>query len=110
MGKPTVMVRVNGAAICSGVEPMLIPEAGAHVRAVEIRVPATFLERPSVVATPHPRSGPAGAGTVFGVYAIKVNELPGPETQVIIEATNVQKGVAIEGDFDCDYVISGRLA
>jgi hypothetical protein len=111
MGKPAVMLRVNGSAICSGVEPMQIPEGGSHVREALIRVPAKFLGRPAVVATTHPRTGDGIAGTVFGVFVIKVNEVPNTnETLIDIQATNVQKGVAVEGDFDCNYTIIGQLA
>jgi hypothetical protein len=111
MGKPAVMLRVNGSAICSGVEPMQIPAGGPHVREAEIRIPAKFLGRPAVVATTHPRTGPGIAGTVFGVFVIKVNELSGTqETQVVVQSTNVQKGVPVEGDFDCNYVVIGQLA
>ena len=47
---------------------------------------------------------------MFGVFNIKVNRLGDDETQVVIQATNVQAGVPVPGDFDCDYVIIGELA
>lgn len=95
-GSPASILRVEDALICSGIERMLIPQGGAHVRAVEIRIPAKFAGRPAVTATVRPVAGPAGAGTVFGIFSIKVNDL-GAETQVVIQATNVQKGVPVEG-------------
>ncbi|HWM57410.1 MAG TPA: hypothetical protein VNO83_06220 [Pseudonocardia sp.] len=110
MGKPDVLLRLNGSAICAGVERMIVPQGGAHVRAAEIRIPAAFTQRPTVTATCHARSGPGTIGAVFGVFNIKVNRLSDDETQVAIQATNVQSGVPVEGDFDCDYVIIGELA
>jgi hypothetical protein len=109
MGKPTVTVEVEGALICSGSEPMVIPTGGAHVRAAEIRIPARFDPPPAVTATVHPTTGPGTIGAVFGVFSIKINELgtTQPETQVVIQATNVQAGVRVEGDFVCEYVIVG---
>ncbi len=106
MGKPNVIVEVDGALICSGREPMIVPTGGAHVRAAEIRIPAQFESAPAVTATVHPTTGPGTVGTVFGIFSIKINELTN-ETQVVIQATNVQAGVQIEGDFVCEYVIVG---
>jgi hypothetical protein len=113
MGKPNVIVEVDGALICSGREPMIVPTGGAHVRAAEIRIPAQFESPPAVTATVHPTTGPGTVGAVFGVFSIKINRLgtpPQAETQVAIQATNVQAGVPIEGDFVCDYVIVGLPA
>lgn len=108
MGAPSVLLRVEDALICSGIEPMIVPSGGAHVRAAEIRVPAKFAGVPTVTATVRPTSGAPGAGTVFGIFSIKVNEL-GAQTQVVIQATNVQKGVPVEGgNFVCDYLIIGK--
>ena len=106
MGKPNVVVEVDGALICSGSEPMIVPQGGPHVRAAEIRVPARFAAPPAVTATVHPTTGPGTVGAVFGIFSIKINELQG-ETQVVIQATNVQAGVPIEGDFVCEYIIVG---
>jgi len=112
LGSPDSILQVEDALICSGIEPMSIPVGGAHVRAAEIRIPAKFAGRPTVTATVSPRTGPGGVGTVFGIFSIKVNDLgteTQPETQVVIQATNVQKGVPVEGDFACDYVIIGKV-
>jgi uncharacterized protein (DUF2345 family) len=102
------MLRIRDALICSGIKRMLIPQGGAHVRAAEIRIPAHFAGRPTVTATVHAVTGPGGVGTVFGVFSIKVNRL-GEQTQVVIQATNVLKGLAVEGDFACDYVVIGNV-
>ncbi len=109
LGRPTSILPVGDALICSGIQPMIVPQGGAHVRAAEIRIPAKFAGRPAVTATVHPKTGPGVVGTVFGIFNIKVNEL-GAETQFVIQATNVQKGVTVEGDFACDYVIIGKVA
>jgi len=111
MGKPDTLLRVEDVLICSGIEPMAIPQGGAHVRAAEIRIPAKFAGQPTVTATVHPTTGPAGAGTVFGIFSIKVNRLGDQTqvvTQVVIQATNVQKGVPVQGDFVCEYVVIGK--
>jgi hypothetical protein len=109
MGKPDVLLRMNGAAIAAGVERMIVPQGGAHVRVAEIRIPASFRGRPAVIATAHAVSGPGVVGTVFGVFNIKVNDLDG-ETQVVVQATNTQAGVAVDGDFALDYTVIGNLA
>jgi hypothetical protein len=88
---------------------MLIPQGGAHVRAAEIRIPAHFSGQPAVTATVRAITDPAAAGSVFGIFNIKVNRL-GTETQVVIQATNVHSGQAVQGDFVCDYVIIGNAA
>jgi hypothetical protein len=77
------------------------------VRAAEIRIPAKFAGQPTVTATVRATTDPAGAGTVFGIFSIKVNRL-GDQTQVVIQATNVQKAVPVQGDFVCDYVVIGK--
>jgi hypothetical protein len=105
---PSTVLRISDALICSGIARMAIPEGGAHVRAAEIRIPAHFAGRPAVTATVHAVTGPGGVGTVFGVFNIKVNRL-GDQTQVVIQATNVQKGLAVEGEFACDYVVVGNV-
>lgn len=107
MGQPNTLLRIEDALICSGIEPMIVPQGGAHVRAAEIRIPAKIAGQPSVTATVHATTDPAAAGTVFGIFSIKVNRL-GDQTQVVIQATNVQKGVPVEGDFVCDYVVIGK--
>jgi hypothetical protein len=106
MGSPKVVMRLDGTVLCSGSEPMVIPGGAAHVRASEIRIPLQFAAPPTVTATVHPTTVPAVAGTVFGVSKITIEEL-GTETQVVIEATNVQADVPVEGDFVCEYVIIG---
>jgi hypothetical protein len=108
MGTPNTMLRIEGALVCAGVERMLIPQGGAHVRAAEIRIPGHFAGQPAVMATVHAVTGPGVVGTVFGVFSIKVNRL-GEQTQVVIQATNVQKGLAVEGDFACDYLVIGNV-
>jgi hypothetical protein len=109
VGRPSVLLRINGTAIAAGTERMAIPVGGNHVRAVQIRVPVTFIGSPSVTATVHAVSGAAAAGTTFGVFNIKVNDL-GTETQVVIQATNVQAGKGTPDDFDCEYMIIGKHA
>ncbi len=108
MGRPTIVLRVNDTLVCSGVEPMFIPEGGAHVRAAVVRIPASFGDRPAVTATVRATSGSGAVGQVFGIYNIKVDELGPGDTQIAIEAANVSKeGVPIKGDFYCDYVVMG---
>jgi hypothetical protein len=53
-------------------------------------------------------SGPGVVGTVSGVFNMKVLA-DGGDTRVIIQATNVQAGVAVDGDFACDYTVIGNL-
>jgi hypothetical protein len=95
--------------LCAGVERMIIPEGGAHVRAAEIRVPLTFRGRPTVTGTCHARSGPGTTGATFVIFNIKVNAL-GAETQIVIQSTNTKSGQPVQGDFDCDYVVVGQAA
>jgi hypothetical protein len=112
MGAPNVLIKLDGDTVmAAGIERMAIPEGGAHVREAAIQVPLKFAERPTVTATVSPRSGPGIAGTVFGVFVIKVVPINGGlHTQVVVQATNVQKGVPVEGEFGCDYVIVGKVA
>lgn len=110
MGVPSIVVQLENTLICSGIEPLLVPAGGAHVREAEIRVPATFVHRPTVSATVSARSGPGAIGVVFGIYNIQVNELGPGDTQIAIAATNVSKeGAPVKGDFVCDYVIIGLI-
>jgi hypothetical protein len=108
MGQPTTILRVEDTLICAGIEPMIIPTAGAHVRSAEIRIPAKFAGRPTVTGTVHGTKDPE-VFALFGIYSIKVNEI-GSQTQVAIQAGYVQKGVAIEGDFVCHYIVIGKAA
>ncbi len=111
MAVPTVLLRVADTLICSGVEKMYVPEGGAHVRALEIRIPSTFAGQPAVTATVHAVTAPASAGVVFGIYSIKVNELGPADTQVAIEAANVSReGAESDSTFVCDYIIVGKAA
>lgn len=111
MGEPNVLVRLDQSTVlAAGDERMVIPEGGPHVRVAAIRVPVEFESRPTVTATVTARSGPGVVGTIFGIYAIKVNKIGENLTQVVIQATNTNKGQEIEGDFGCDYVIVGKLA
>jgi hypothetical protein len=109
MGQPTTILRVEDTLICAGIEPMIIPTGGAHVRSAEIRIPAKFAGLPTVTGTVHATTGPGVVGTVFGIFSIKVNDL-GTQTQVAIQAANAQGGVAIEGDFVCNYLVIGKAA
>ncbi|GAB3422927.1 hypothetical protein [Flindersiella endophytica] len=112
MGAPNILIKLDGNTImAAGIERMAIPEGGPHVREAAIQVPAKFTERPTVTATVSPRSGPAIAGTVFGVFAIKVVDLgKNGGTQIDIQAANVQTSQPVEGEFGCDYVIVGKVA
>lgn len=74
----------------------------------EVRIPALFDGTPAVVATPHAVSGPGVVAAVFGVFNIKV-VTDGGDTRVIIQATNVQSGVPVDGEFACDYTVIGNL-
>jgi hypothetical protein len=108
MGAPNVVLKLNGSVLAAGVERMTIPSGGAHVRVADVLVPASFSSRPTVTGTVHARSGPGVVGTVFGIFNIKV-ERDDDQTRFVIQATNTQKGQAIEGDFDLDYVIVGNV-
>ncbi len=103
IAKPNV-VRIGDTLICSGVALMGIPSGGKQFRSIEIRIPSKFIGTPTVTATIVPTQGP---GTLFGIYSIKVNPL-GNETQVAIEAKNVENGVGVPFRFVCNYVIVGN--
>ncbi|HEX3462514.1 MAG TPA: hypothetical protein VHS78_00490 [Candidatus Elarobacter sp.] len=81
---------------------MAIPQGGAHVREVEIRVPA-FSGPPAITATVF---SPHSPGPAFAVYNIQAQPLEG-QTQIVIAATNVEKGVPQPYDYYCSYVIIG---
>jgi hypothetical protein len=111
MGAPNVLLKLDGNTIlAAGNERMVIPEGGAHVRVAAVQIPMHFTERPAVTATVTARSGPGVVGTIFGIFNIKVVELNQNATQVVIQATNVNKGQPIEGEFGCDYTIVGDVA
>lgn len=113
MGKPDTIIKIDGSAICSGIERMVAPPEALHIRAAEIRVPLLFKGKPAVISTAHAMTGPGVIGAVYGIFNIKVNQLPAidpQETQVVIQATNVHSGEQLEGDFDLDYVIIGEIA
>ena len=105
-GRPANILRVEDALICSGIEPMIIPQGGAHVRSAEVRIPAKFAGEPTVTATVHQKSGTPGQ--VFGIFGIAVNEL-GNETQVVFNAANVQAGQPVDVRFVCSYVVIGKV-
>lgn len=100
------IVRVGDTLICSGSVPMLIPQGGAHVRAVEIRLPL-FAQRPCVTATLY---SPESVGPAFIIYNIKVNKLSTNQTQIVINATNPQGAVNVPFTYFCDYVVIGKAA
>ena len=109
MAAPTTILQVQDTLICAGIAEMWVPEGGAHVRAVDIRIPTRFAGRPTVTATVHALTGPASAGVAFGVYSIKVNELGPAETQIAIEAANVSReGAESDSDFVCHFVVVGN--
>lgn len=110
MGTPKVVVRVDGALLCSGRERMSDPGERSDVRVADIRIPGRFASIPTVTATVYPTKGPRGRPRrregVFGVVGIEVTDL-GDETQVVIQAATAQPGVTVEDDVVCEYVIVG---
>ncbi len=99
------IVRVGDTLICSGSVPMVIPQGGAHVRQVEIRLPL-FAQKPTVTATLH---SPETPGNIFGIFSIKTNRL-GNQTQIVITASNVQGAVNVPFTYFCDFVVIGKAA
>jgi hypothetical protein len=96
-------VHVGDTLICAATAPMIIPTSGAHVRQVEFRFPK-FTSKPTVTATTYSDETP---GNVFGVFAIKINDLR-DQTQVAITATNVQTGVPVAFTYLCSVVVIGK--
>lgn len=96
-------VRIGDTLICSGTVPMIIPQGGAHVRQVEIRLPK-FSPKPTVTATIYSTESP---GNVFGIFSIKINNI-GNQTQIVITATNVEKAFAVPYAYFCNYIIIGK--
>ena len=81
---------------------MVIPEGGAHVREVEIRVPL-FSGPPAVTATVF---SPESPGTAFAIFDIKAQPLEG-QTQIVVAAANVDIGKPVTYEYWCSYVIVG---
>lgn len=101
------IVRIDGMVLCSGIMNTFIPEGGAHVRQGVVDLPVQFNGRPTVTAVVHPRENPAAGGVAFVIYNITV--VPsGTGTRVKISATNNAVGQAVDGLFECDYVIVGK--
>ncbi|MBW4456484.1 MAG: hypothetical protein KME55_29445 [Nostoc indistinguendum CM1-VF10] len=96
-------VRIGDTLICAGTAPMIIPQGGAHVRQVEIRLPK-FSPKPTVTATIYSTESP---GNVFGIFSIKINDL-GNQTQIGITATNVERGFAVPYAYFCNYIVIGK--
>ncbi len=96
-------VRIGDTLICSGTVPMIIPQGGAHVRQVDIRLPK-YSPKPTVTATTYSTESP---GNVFGIFSIKINDL-GNQTQVVITATNVEKAFAVPYPYFCNYIVIGK--
>lgn len=96
-------VRIGDTLICSGTVPMIVPQGGAHVRQVEIRLPK-FSPKPTVTATIYSTESP---GNVFGIFSIKINDI-GNQTQIVITATNVEKGFAVPFAYFCNYIVMGK--
>ena len=103
------VLQINDTVIYSGIAEMGIPSGGAHVRAMGLRLPVSFLEPPAVTATVRAITGPATVGVVYGIWSVEVTEISPGDTQVVIHAANVsQEGHPHDGDFLCDYVIIGK--
>jgi hypothetical protein len=96
-------VRIGDTLICAGTAPMVIPQGGAHVRQVEIRLPK-FSLKPTVTATLYSTESP---GNVFGIFSIKINDL-GNQTQIAITASNVETGFAVPFAYFCNYIVIGK--
>lgn len=96
-------VRIGDTLICAGTAPMIIPQGGAHVRQVEIRLPK-FSSKPTVTATLYSTESP---GNVFGIFSIKINDL-GNQTQIGITASNVETGFAVPFAYFCNYIVIGK--
>lgn len=102
------IVRVGDLVLCSGIAPTLIPTGGAHVRQVAIDLPMQFERRPTVTAVIHPREDPAAGGVAFAIYNITVVPL-GTGTRIKVSATNNAVGQPVDGLFECDYVVIGKV-
>lgn len=104
------IVPLGDLVLCSGIEPTVVPEGGAHVRQVAIDLPVRFEGRPTVVAVVHPREDPAAGGVAFAIYNITVVPLDSTRTRIKVSATNNAVGQPVNGLFECDYVVIGKPA
>ncbi len=95
---------MGDCTIYRGTTKMVIPQGGAHVRSGEIRLPKLFNIKPTVSLTIYSLNNP---GATFVLYTLGIHNL-GTQTQIVFDATNTDKGVAIPDiEFYCDYMIMG---
>jgi hypothetical protein len=102
---PPTIVPIGDSLIYAETAPMTIPQTGGKTRHVEFRLPL-FHSKPTVVATIHSDRSP---GAAFTVSSIKINEVDG-QTQIVILASNVEKGVAVPYKYFCNLVVVGQAA
>lgn len=94
----------NGMLLCSGTKRM-VPGTSPHTRVVEMRLPPMQLDPVAtftIVAA-------EGVGTMFGIYSLKFNHVNNQgETQVAVNAQNVEIGKGSDFNFFCSYVVVGK--
>ena len=97
------VLQVAQTLICSGTAKMIMPQGGAHVRQVELRLPR-FKSDPAISTTIFSMDSP---GNAFAVWSVVMNYL-GNQTQIVISACNVQTGQPVPFEYFCSYVIIGQ--
>jgi hypothetical protein len=82
-----------------------IPELNKHMRAIEIRLPYRFKNRPNIIASISSTDSP---GTIMALYDTTFNDL-GVQSQIVFGANNTNAGQQVDFEYWCDYIVMGEL-
>jgi hypothetical protein len=97
---PMTGYSVNPTVYCA-TGLMTMPTGSPHVRGIEFRLPR-FKEPPGVSV----QIAASVGASMLSVYALKVNDNVGGQTQVAIEAQTIVGGPA-SGTYHCTIIVTG---
>lgn len=101
-----ISYRDDGSLACWGIAEMFIPDGGAHVRQVLLRLPK-FAQTPSVTTTIF---SDESSGQMFSVSNLTFNDDDPDATICKVSASNVE--IAVDSDFEylCHFHVIGMPA
>ena len=82
-----------------------IPGTNKHMRAIEIRLPYVFKERPNIIASISSTDSP---GTTMALLGTSYNDF-GTETQITFGTNNTNEEQQVDFEYWCDYIVMGEL-
>jgi hypothetical protein len=82
-----------------------IPQPNKHMRAIEIRLPFQFKNRPNIIASISSTDSP---GNIMALFDTTYNNL-GAQSQIVFGANNTNAGQEVDFEYWCDYIVMGEL-